>query len=164
MKSNDEIVKFEINKSRKRSMSNEILQLAENIDKIDVRITKIILNTGEEEYLFSNILLEDFDTKEVSNLYSKRWKIETAYDVIKNKLYVENFSGKKEVIIEQDFYVQILLLNMIQDLKNDANRKLEAEGKKDLKYDYKINMNVFIGTFREYLRDRDSSSFFADSN
>lgn len=151
MKSNDDIVRFEINKSRKRRMSNEILQLAESIDEIHIRSTKIILNTGEEEYLFSNIPFEDFNTDEIGNLYSKRWKIETAYDVIKNKLYVENFSGKKEIIIEQDFYAQMLLLNMIQDLKNDANRRLEAEGKKGLKYDYKINMNVFIGTFKEYL-------------
>ncbi|SNT31702.1 Transposase DDE domain-containing protein [Anaerovirgula multivorans] len=151
MKNNDEVVKFEINKSRKRRMSSEILQYVNSIDSIDIRITKIMLNTGEEEYLFSNIPFEDFDTDEIGNLYSKRWRIETAYDIIKNKLYVENFSGKKEIIIEQDFYAQMLLLNMIQDLKNDANRRLYTEGKKDLKYDYKINMNVFIGTFREYL-------------
>jgi hypothetical protein len=40
---------------------------------------------------------------------------------------------------------------MIEDLKNDANRNLEKKGKSDLKYEYKINMNIFIGTFREYL-------------
>lgn len=40
---------------------------------------------------------------------------------------------------------------MVQDLKNEANQNLESKGNTGLKYDYKINMNVFIGTFREYL-------------
>ncbi len=36
-------------------------------------------------------------------------------------------------------------------MKNDVNQKVKAKGNTSLKYDYKINMNVFIGTFREYL-------------
>lgn len=151
MESNDEFVKFEITKSRRRRISKEILQYAKDVNEINLRITKIILSTGEEEYLFSNIPFKDFNTNEMGDLYFKRWKIETAYDIIKNKLYIENFSGKKEIIIEQDFYAHMLILNMVQDLKNDVNQKVESKGNTSLKYDYKINMNVFIGTFREYL-------------
>jgi hypothetical protein len=39
-----------------------------------------------------------------------------AYDIAKNKLKIENFSGRKQITIEQEFYAHILLLNMIEDL------------------------------------------------
>jgi hypothetical protein len=29
------------------------------------------------------------------------------------------------LIIEQDFYAQMLLFNMVEDLKNDANKEIE---------------------------------------
>ncbi len=59
MQSNDEFVKFKIHKSRRRRISEEILQHVEYIDEIDIRITKIILDTVEEEYLFSSVPFED---------------------------------------------------------------------------------------------------------
>ena len=64
---------------------------------------------------------------------------------------IENISGKKKLIIEQDFYAQMLLFNMVEDLKNDANKKIELKKKKGLKYEYKVNINILIGTFREYM-------------
>lgn len=50
---------------------------------------------------------------------------------------------------EQDFYSQILLFNMIEDLKNGANKELQVNNTKDLKCDYKVNINILVGTFRE---------------
>jgi len=102
----------------------------------------------EVEYLFDS---NEFSTKEIGELYYKRWGIEKAFDVIKNKLNIENISGRKRLIIEQDFYAQMLVFNMAEDLRRDANSKLSAKEAKNLKYDYKVNMNILIGTFREYL-------------
>lgn len=45
----------------------------------------------------------------------------------------------------------MLLFNMIEDLKNDANKELESSKNSELKYEYKINVNILIGTFREYI-------------
>ena len=53
-------------------------------------------------------------------LYYCRWNIELSYDVLKNKLHIENFSGYNQIAIEQDFYAQILLYNMLEDMKQDA--------------------------------------------
>lgn len=78
-------------------------------------MVKITLKTGEIEYLVTNLPFEEFTTVKIGELYSKRWGIETAYDIIKNKLYIENISDKKKIIVEQDFYSQILLFNMIED-------------------------------------------------
>jgi hypothetical protein len=45
----------------------------------------------------------------------------------------------------------MLLFNMIEDLKNDANKELNLKKNKELKYEYKVNINILIGTFRSYL-------------
>lgn len=58
---------------------------------------------------------------------------------------------KKKIIIEQDFYAQMLLFNMVEDLKNDANNELALKKDSSLKYEYKVNINILIGTFREYI-------------
>lgn len=40
---------------------------------------------------------------------------------------------------------------MLEDLKNDANKELELKKNKELKYEYKVNINILIGTFRSYM-------------
>ena len=152
MNSNDERVDIKINENRLRKITDkEVKSKAKQIGKINVRLMRITLSTGEDEYLVTNIPHDEMDTNEIGLLYFKRWGIETSYDVIKNKLCIENISGKKKIIVEQDFYAQMLLFNMIEDLKNDANKELELNKKPELKYEYKINVNILIGTFREYI-------------
>jgi hypothetical protein len=152
MKSNDEIVDIRITSSRLNNViDKDIKTKAKLMGKISVRMIKITLTTGEIEYLVTNLPFEEIDTIEMGKLYFKRWGIETAYDIIKNKLCIENISGKKKIIIEQDFHAQMLLFNMVEDLKNEANKELELEKKIGLKYDYKVNINVLVGTFREYM-------------
>ncbi|WP_270568088.1 IS4 family transposase [Clostridium beijerinckii] len=152
MNSNDEIVNIEINKSRLKKINDkDIKARAKQIGNINARMIRITLSTGEDEYLVTNIPHDEMDTSEIGLLYFRRWGIETSYDVIKNKLYIENISGKKKIIVEQDFHAQMLLFNMIEDLKNDANKELEINKNSGLKYEYKININILIGTFREYI-------------
>jgi hypothetical protein len=152
MKNDDEIVNLKITKDRQKNFMDEELKMkAKQAGGIDTRLVRVVLSTGEVEYLIANIPYDLMDTKEIGQLCFKRWGIETAYDVIKNKLHIEIISGRKKVIIEQDFYAQILLFNMVEDLKNDANKQLEENKNKDLKYEYKVNMNILIGTFKEYI-------------
>ena len=87
---------------------------------------------------------------EAKELYYGRWEIEKAFDIIKNKVKIENFTSYKVIGVEQDFYAQMLLYNMLEDVKIDAG---EIEKDKDLKYEYKINMNVMVGIFREKLME-----------
>lgn len=152
MKSDDEVVDIKMSKKRLENILDEDIKIkAKQIDKIKARIVRIVLSTAEEEYLITNIPYDEMDTKDIGELYFKRWGIETAYDVIKNKLCIENISGRKKVIVEQDFYAQIMLFNMVEDLKNDANKELEQKKDRQHKYEYKVNINILIGTFREYL-------------
>lgn len=152
MKSDDEIIDIEINRGRLAYISDEAIKLkAKQMKNVKVRMIRLTLSTGEVEYLITNIPSNEVDTKELSQIYFKRWGIETAYDVIKNKLCIENFSGRKKVVLEQDFHAQMLLFNMVEDLKNDANKDLEKNKNSTLKYEYKVNVNILVGTFREYM-------------
>lgn len=152
MQSDDEIVEFKTNGARASNISDKYLKgRASEVKQVPLRLVKIKLKTGEDEYLATNLPKDEFSTEELNHLYSKRWGIETAYDVMKNKLCIENISGKKQIIVEQDFYAQMLLFNMVQVLKNDANNEINKKEKGTLKYHYKVNMNILIGTFKEYI-------------
>lgn len=152
MTCNDEIISIKMNNNRLAGLNYENLTDVKNgLDNIKVRIIRIPLSTGETEYLLTNLDSNEVTIEEMGELYFKRWGIETAYDVLKNKLCIENISGKKKIIIEQDFYAQMLLFNMVEDLKNDANRELEDKKNKELKYEYKVNMNILVGTLRNYM-------------
>lgn len=152
LKADDEIIDIILTSSRIYSLNDPIKrEQAKKLQKLRVRIVKITLSTGEIEYLLTNISNSTMSTKEIGELYYKRWGIELAYDVIKNKLNIENISGKSRLIIEQDFYAQMLLFNMVEDLRNDSNKVVKENKKENLKYEYKVNMNILVGTFREYM-------------
>jgi hypothetical protein len=152
LKTDDEVIDINLTPSRIYGLNDPIKrEKAKKLQKLRVRMVRIILSTGEVEYLVTNIENSTMSTKEVGELYYKRWGIELAYDVIKNKLNVENISGKSRLIIEQDFYAQMLLFNMVEDLRNDSNKVVEENKKENLKYEYKVNMNILVGTFREYM-------------
>lgn len=152
LKSDDEIIDIVLTSDRLYHLKDPIKKAkAKKLKKLRVRMVKIVLSTGEVEYLVTNIDDSTMCTKEIGDLYYKRWGIELAYDVIKNKLNIENMSGKSKLIIEQDFYAQMLLFNMVEDLRNDSNKVVKDNKKENLKYEYKINMNILVGTFREYM-------------
>ena len=109
-----------------------------------VRIISRRLSTGETEKLITNIYDESFTTNDFKKLYFKRWGIETKYSQLKSRYELENFSGCLPIAIEQDFYANIYLSNMLVLAKDEANEKVKKE-KKNLKYEYKVNMNIFIG-------------------
>ena len=48
-----------------------------------LRITEVKLESGEIEYLISNLPMEKFTTNDLKELYDKKWKIETTFDFLK---------------------------------------------------------------------------------
>jgi hypothetical protein len=151
MKTRDEYVSIQINKNRPQNIDdekikNELLEKGE----LRLRITKVKLSTGEEEHLISNLDMDDFTTKDIKQLYKLRWEIEKGYEVMKNKLKIEYISGYTKTAIEQDFYSQILLYNITQDIRNRADKTIKKK-KRKLKYKYQCNINIIIGLLKETL-------------
>lgn len=145
MKTKDEVVEIGHTKERMRrkNFEDEETRKYAKENKIEVRILKYVLKTGEEEYLITN--LKEFSYEEIFEIYGKRWNIETLYNSLKNKLQIEKFTSSKEEIIKQDIYASTLVYNMIQTMKNEAKEDIEQ---KKYKYEMKINENISIGLFK----------------
>ena len=78
--------------------------------KMKIRFVQVILDNGTVEVLATNILSKKIlETEDFKELYAKRWGIETYYDVLKNRLSLENFTGKTALAIRQDFHATIFL-------------------------------------------------------
>ena len=128
MKSNDEFVDIELNESRLKSIKDKKIKnmLCEK-GSLRLRVTKIKLDNGKREDLISNLCLDEINSDDLKVLYSRRWEIEKSFDVLKNKLYIENISGYSRIAVEQDFHAQILVYNMVQDIKNEGDKILEEK-------------------------------------
>lgn len=153
MVTNDEWVKLDVCGDRLRKIEDgAIKKELKEIKNISVRLIKVILDTGEIEYLLSNISETIISEIEMKSVYFKRWQIEIGYDILKNKLHIENFTGKTKITIEQDFYAQIYVFNLSQDIKHDANEKIQKKAEnKNLKYEYKPNINLLAGWLKNIL-------------
>lgn len=120
-----------------------------------VRLVKVVLNSGEIEVLATSLLdQEKYPKRDFKDLYSKRWGIETLYDRVKNRLSLENFSGKSVEAVKQDFYSTIFITNVEVDVTTEANRQLKI--KCDIKanqYQQKVNRSTSFNGIKRYAVD-----------
>ncbi len=92
----------------------------------------------------------DIHGKEIENLYFKRWEIEKKYHTLKNKMKFESITGEATLYVYQDFWAQIVIYNMIQDVLHASNEEITKESKsQEYKYPIRINENIAIGLFKE---------------
>jgi hypothetical protein len=78
-----------------------------------IRALVFRLKSGEREALITNLGKEEMDASVFSELYYKRWPIETKYNQLKQKFELENFSGRLADNIRQDFYAMMTVSNML---------------------------------------------------
>jgi IS4 transposase len=98
--------------------------------RYDFRAYRITLDTGEYEWLVSSLDAQTLSADEAKALYGKRWGIEGKYDFVKNKLQLENFSGKTVTAIKQEFYAAVYLANLCTAVTNVADATLENNDSK----------------------------------
>jgi hypothetical protein len=155
MKSRDETVQLEINSNRTQNINDKnIKKQALNMKYYKTRISKPLLDNNVTEILFTNITESEADIHKLKELYKMRWEIELNYEKIKNKLRIENFSGKRRTIIEQDFYSQIYLFNLQMAIQNKAQKELEQENKElreKSDKEKRPNTNLGIGRLKNKL-------------
>ena len=152
LKSNDEDVEIALTKARRR---NYIGKKEESImmsrDFFSLRMVKVNFDNDISEILATNLPRETFPEECFAEIYHMRWGIETAYEVLKDRLKIENFTGIKPTLIEQDINSTIYVSNLAEDIICD----IEEEDKEHLKNDYKhtmqINRNLSIGLLKNDL-------------
>jgi Transposase DDE domain len=118
---------------------------------VELRVEKIMLNTGEIEILITSIIDENLlSNAEMKMLYNKRWGIETNIGKEKNILQLEHFSSHLKNGIEQDFYATFIANNIHSLILKEAQQKVD-EKVKDRKYKYKINASASMHEFKQKL-------------
>ena len=151
MQTDDEIIEigYEYNRVKYyKSSDPELYEYLSNGNTIKVRCVKFKLNTGEIEYLLTNLSNEEFNMTEIAYLYNMRWKIETNYHHLKGNIKIECITSSKDILIKQDIYSQVLVANILQAFINEQNEELE---KYKYKHKMKINNNMAIGILKNTL-------------
>lgn len=114
----------------------------------DERFLKVPLDTGEIEYLLTNLDEKEASYEEFKVLYFKRWNIEKAFNMPKNRLHIENISSRTKNGIEQEIQATVFLGNVVEDMTREVNEKIPK--KEQNKYEYKVNVNVLSGVLKTY--------------
>jgi hypothetical protein len=134
MGSDDEFINIKVNNSRTNHIKDlDLKDELKKLEQFNLRVTRIILDSGEEEWLISNLPLEKFNTNDMKELYNLRWKIETSYDALKNSLEIERITAKKKLTVEQDFYSKIINYNLSQEIIKDAEKDMDENKKNTTK-------------------------------
>ncbi|MDT8337404.1 MAG: IS4 family transposase, partial [Candidatus Izemoplasmatales bacterium] len=155
-KENDQIVDFSHAKDkalynavyRNKTAHNDFKNFMMNqTDEFKTRVVKIRLNTGEIEYLATNLSKDEASVDELSDLYNLRWKIETNFHHLKESMKIEKISSSKKNLIYQDIYSQMLVFNILRENIRESEKIIKQE---NYKYEMKINFNMAIGLFKKY--------------
>ena len=129
--------KFDLDVDKQES-ADGFVQIGQN----KVRVVKVTLDTGEVGALLTD-LVGNFDFKE---LYFLRRGVEKEYDVLKNTLEIENFSGRTETTIRQDFHIHIIASNMLAASFWEAQEIVDQQRNSG-----KVNVAQAASVLRDYL-------------
>jgi len=113
-----------------------------------VRVYKFVLSSGDQETLITNLF--EVSADELPDLYFLRWGVEGKYDVLKNKIELENFSGCTKNAILQDFWVSITLSIIVTIAKKEADEKIQQKtvGKNNKRKQIP-NVSQLIGSLKD---------------
>lgn len=152
MKSNDEIIKIQYQYDRIRYYKEEYPEfykiMEETKEDIEIRIVILDNKKGEKIILATNLPSGEFNYEKMLDLYRLRWEIELNYHSLKECLKIETITSSNDVIIYQDIYSQMLVYNLIQAFKQDAEKKIDQTKYKNK---MKINMNMATGFVKKAL-------------
>jgi len=148
----DEDISIELTKARRRNhIGTENESIVMSRDSFALRIITVHLEDGKTEILATNLPKDEFKTEDFKEIYRMRWQIETAYETLKDRLQIENFTGTKATLIEQDIYSTIYVSNLAEDIICDIEEQNAQHLKEDYKHTMQINRTVSIGILKNDL-------------
>jgi hypothetical protein len=141
------IVRFPITDSALKALKEQGFEV-DRSSTVKVRLLKIELETGEIEILATSLMdKKKYPFKIFKGLYSTRWGAETQIDKLKNKLQLQIFTGHKPAAIYQDFFINVIMLNLHNLLVQACEKQLGVinEGRE---IPVALNHNVSIGLLK----------------
>lgn len=122
-----------------------------HIEDIPIRVIEVILDDGSKEYLATNIFDPSITREMFKELYFLRWPIELKYYELKERLLMEEYSGKTKTSVFQDFYINLLLANLTSLIKNKVDEDIDRNLNPANKYRYQANRTFIIGKMKKLL-------------
>ena len=162
VQSNDEEIKLYLTGERLQKFRNP--DFKEKYSKesylklriVTVEVEKENEETGEMEIeiysLLTNLFKDIMTTEDICEIYHQRWGIETNYNTLKNRHYIENYTGKRRIAIEQDIYSKFLRYNIFCHYKNYFYNLINSrKRKKGIEKEYQVNQANLIRKLKKYL-------------
>jgi hypothetical protein len=121
---------------------------------VQCRLVRIELDNGEFEVLCTSLLdTLRYEYGQFEAIYHLRWSEEESYKLLKARIEVEDFSGKTEKAVRQDFHAKILLMTLCAVYAHPIEEKVRKEFAQDRKrkYDQQINHTQALATTRELI-------------
>jgi hypothetical protein len=151
----DQIIQVPI-KTPTRRLHPKLKALKPDLDPtwvISLRVVVLTLEDGRVEYLVTTLLdAERFPYEVFQGVYAQRWGSETQYDVLKNMMELENFTGKSALSVRQDFYATVLTKNIQGLIQWELSEEIAADNQHSSRtYAYALNTNVSIGLLKDTL-------------
>ncbi len=154
LSSDDEDVEINLTKNRRQhylGTADEALVMSR--DSFQLRMVRVWLDEDKKEYeiLATNLPRDRFPTECFGEIYHLRWRIETAYQTLKDRLHIENFTGTKPILLEQDIYSTIYVSNIAEDIARDVEQEQKDHLKNDYKHRMTVNRSLCIGLLKSDL-------------
>lgn len=139
-----------------RPLPKKLLTWMPDVDPemvLSLRVVKLTLDDGTRETLLTTLRQPtEVPSHEFQGLYAKRWGSEGHYDVLKNILELENFTGKSALSVRQDFYATVLTNNIRALIHWDLQDEVAEENRRDSRrYQYQLNRNLSIGRLKDQI-------------
>ena len=113
---------------------------------ISARLVKLMLPTGEAEYLLTDLPRNKFDIAELRILYNLRWGIETSFRFLKYNMALSCFHSVRRDFILQEIYARIILYNLTMQLAHTVTPSCDSR-----KYTCKVSVSDAVVTCRDFL-------------
>ena len=121
--------------------------LSSDDEDVSIQLTKSrrhhYIGTADEAIVMSR---DSFNLRMV-----RVWLNETAFQVLKDRLQMENFTGTKPVLLEQDIYSTIYVSNIAEDIARDIEQEQADHLKNDYKHRMAVNRTLCIGLLKNDL-------------
>jgi IS4 transposase len=100
------------------------------------------------EYLITNIASDEVPYDEMKAFYYQRWEIERVFNLLKNRLHIEDIGARTPAGVQQEIQATVFLGNIVEDIVVDMNKKLPQSEKN--KHRYYVNVNLLCGVVKNY--------------
>ena len=154
LSSDDEDMMIQLTQGRRRhyfGTSDE--EIVTSRESFPLRVVRVWLNEEKSEYeiLATNLPRDVFPLECFGEIYRLRWQIETAFQVLKDRLQMENFTGTKPILLEQDIFSTIYVSNIAEDIARDIEQEQADHLKNDYKHRMAVNRTLCIGLLKSDL-------------